>query len=54
LKQAFTIDVSPILAEARSRAGGAIDPVGAYRTSGYRDRKKSDRPSSARLGAGIV
>jgi L-rhamnose isomerase/sugar isomerase len=54
LKQAFTTDVSPILAMARSRAGGAIDPIGAYRSSGYRAKKRAERPSSARLGAGIV
>jgi L-rhamnose isomerase/sugar isomerase len=54
LKQAFTTDVSPILATARARAGGAIDPVGAYRSSGYRAKKRAERPASARLGAGIV
>ena len=36
LKQAFTTDVSPILPIARLRAGGAIDPIAAYRASGYR------------------
>jgi L-rhamnose isomerase/sugar isomerase len=41
LKAAFTTDVSPILALARERAGGAIDPVATYRSSGYR----SGRPS---------
>ena len=54
LKQAFTTDVTPILATARARAGGAIDPVGAYRSSGYRHRKRAERPATARLGAGIV
>ena len=55
LKQAFTTDVGPILAMARRRAGGAIDPVGAYRASGYRQKKSVERPvSAARLGAGIV
>jgi L-rhamnose isomerase/sugar isomerase len=54
LKQAFTTDVSPILAAARARAGGAIDPLGAYRSSGYRAAKRAERPASARLGAGIV
>ncbi|HEX8072689.1 MAG TPA: L-rhamnose catabolism isomerase [Pyrinomonadaceae bacterium] len=55
LKQAFTTDVSPILAAARERAGGAIDPVAVYRASGYRQRKAEERP--ARQGAaasGIV
>lgn len=55
LKQAFTTDVSPILAVAREREGGAIDPVATYRASGYRQRKADERP--ARKGAaasGIV
>ena len=54
LKQAFTTDVAPILATARQRAGGAIDPVGAYRASGYRKRKAEERPAVVRQGAGIV
>jgi L-rhamnose isomerase/sugar isomerase len=55
LKQAFTTDVSPVLATARERAGGAIDPIKTYRQSGYRQRKGEERP--ARKGAaasGIV
>jgi L-rhamnose isomerase/sugar isomerase len=47
LKQAFTTDVSPILAMARYRAGGAIDPVATYRASGYRQRKAAERPAAA-------
>jgi L-rhamnose isomerase/sugar isomerase len=47
LKQAFTTDVSPILAMARHRAGGAIDPVSTYRASGYRQRKAAERPAAA-------
>ena len=54
LKQAFTTDVEPILAMARHRAGGAVDPVGVYRASGYRQRAAQARPATARLGAGIV
>jgi L-rhamnose isomerase / sugar isomerase len=55
LKGAFTTDVGPILAMARYRAGGAIDPVGLYRSSGYRRRMADARPAtSARLSAGIV
>ena len=55
LKQAFTTDVAPILALARARAGGAIDPIGTYRASRYRQYKHEERP--ARKGAaasGIV
>jgi L-rhamnose isomerase / sugar isomerase len=54
LKAAFTTDVGPILAMARYRAGGAIDPVGVYRSSDYRQRMAEVRPATARLGAGIV
>jgi L-rhamnose isomerase/sugar isomerase len=54
LKQAFTTDVSPILGMARYRAGGAIDPLATYRSSGYRERKAEERPAEARRGAGIV
>jgi L-rhamnose isomerase/sugar isomerase len=55
LKQAFTTDVAPILAMARRRSGGAVDPVGAYRASGYRARKAAERPAPAGgRGGGIV
>ncbi len=45
LKQAFTTDVSPILARARAQQGGAIDPVATYRASGYRQHKAEERPA---------
>jgi L-rhamnose isomerase / sugar isomerase len=54
LKQAFTTDVSPILAIARLRAGGAIDPIAAYRSSGYRQQTAEQRPMDVRSSAGIV
>jgi L-rhamnose isomerase/sugar isomerase len=54
LKQAFTTDVSPILAAARVREGGAIDPVATYRASGYRARVTCERPATASSGSGIV
>jgi L-rhamnose isomerase / sugar isomerase len=54
LKQAFTADVSPILAVARQRAGGAIDPLATYRASGYRQRKAEERPAQLGIAAGIV
>jgi L-rhamnose isomerase/sugar isomerase len=54
LKRAFTTDVTPILAMARQRAGGAIDPVAAFRSSGYRRHKAQERPAGAHRGAGIV
>jgi len=55
LKQAFTTDVSPILAIARERSGGAIDPIDTYRASGYRQRKAEERPVRKGVAAsGIV
>jgi L-rhamnose isomerase/sugar isomerase len=54
LKQAFTTDVSPILAVARQRAGGALDPISTYRASGYRQTKAEERPAKLEVSAGIV
>ncbi len=54
LKQAFTTDVAPILAMARYRAGGAIDPIATYRASLYRQRKAEERPAQIGAAAGIV
>ena len=54
LKQAFTTDVTPILAMARERSGGAIDPIATYRASGYRKHKAEERPSVIGVAAGIV
>ena len=54
LKRAFTTDVSPLLAVARLRSGGAIAPLAAYRASGYRACKTKERPAVAGTSAGIV
>jgi L-rhamnose isomerase/sugar isomerase len=54
LKQAFTADVTPILAMARLRSGGALDPVAVFRASGYRERKGDERPALTGSGTGIV
>ena len=54
LKRAFTTDVGPILAMARHRAGGAIEPVAAYRASAYRQRCAAARGLAVRPGPGIV
>jgi L-rhamnose isomerase/sugar isomerase len=54
LKQAFQTDVEPILAMARHRAGGAIDPVAVYRASGYRQLAAEKRPATGHVRAGIV
>jgi L-rhamnose isomerase / sugar isomerase len=54
LKTAFRTDVEPILAMARLEAGAAIDPVAAYRDSGYRQKVAAERPAVSGAGGGIV
>ncbi len=54
LKKAYTADVNPILAMARSRKGAAIDPVAAFRESGYRAAVAAQRPAVSASGGGIV
>jgi len=54
LKRGFDTDVTPILQRVRLDAGGAIDPIGAYRASGYRQRVAEARPAVAGGGGGIV
>jgi L-rhamnose isomerase / sugar isomerase len=43
LKDAFETDIRPLVAEARRRNGGALDPIAAFRASGYRARKAAER-----------
>jgi len=47
LKDAFETDVRPLVAEARLRNGAALDPVAAFRASGYRARKIAERAVKA-------
>jgi L-rhamnose isomerase/sugar isomerase len=54
LKRAFTTDVQPILAMARLQKDAAIDPVGAYRASGYRAAATRVRPAKSGGSGGIV
>ncbi len=54
IKQAFTTDVSPVLAMARQRSGGAVSPIECYRASCYRSHKTKERPASGVASAGIV
>ena len=54
LKRAYRTDVEPILAEARRRAGGAVDPIAAYRASGYRKTVAAQRPAVKGGSGGIV
>ena len=54
LKQGFRTEVEPILAMARLEDGGAIDPIAAYRASGYRAQVAQVRPAVSGAGGGIV
>jgi L-rhamnose isomerase / sugar isomerase len=54
LKDGFRTDVEPILAMARIESGGAIDPIGAYRASGYRKKVSAIRPAVTGASGGIV
>ena len=49
LKDAFETDVRPLVAETRRRAGAALDPVLAFRASGYRAHV-----AARRTGGGYV
>ncbi|HEU4722717.1 MAG TPA: hypothetical protein VFS59_15270 [Gemmatimonadaceae bacterium] len=51
LKRAYETDVRPLVAEARRRRGGALDPILAFRASGYRARKAAERPVAASTAA---
>ena len=47
LRAAFETDVGPLVAEVRRRRGGALDPVLAFRESGYRQQKARERSTPA-------
>ncbi|HEY5347308.1 MAG TPA: TIM barrel protein, partial [Rhizomicrobium sp.] len=53
LRRAYEADVAPILALARIEAGGAADPILAYRESSWRAQKARERKPS-KAGSGIV
>ena len=46
LKEAFETDVRPLVAEARRRSCGALDPLATFRQSGYRRTMASERPQT--------
>jgi L-rhamnose isomerase/sugar isomerase len=54
LKAAFRTEVEPILAMARLGKGAAIDPIAAFRRSGYRAQVSARRPAVAGGSGGIV
>jgi L-rhamnose isomerase/sugar isomerase len=53
LRDAYGLDARPVVALARFEAGGAIDPIAAYRESGWRASKALIRSATSRA-AGIV
>jgi L-rhamnose isomerase/sugar isomerase len=48
LQGAYRTDVRPLVAEARLRAGGALDPLAFYRGAGLRQRLTQERGSGGR------
>ena len=54
LTRAYETQTAPIVAMARSRSGGAIEPISAYRASQYRQHKAKERPQVTTTGSGIV
>jgi L-rhamnose isomerase/sugar isomerase len=53
LRDAYSLDARPIVAMARYEAGGAIDPIAAFRESGWRASKAAIRKATSRT-AGII
>ncbi len=53
LRRAYNTDVTPILAMARAERSGAVDPIAAYRESGWRGAKARVRRATVGT-AGIV
>ncbi|MFI5193281.1 MAG: sugar isomerase [Chitinophagales bacterium] len=47
LQQAFRTDVRPLVAEARLRAGGALDPLMVFRKAGVREKLLKERGSKS-------
>ena len=43
LRAAYDTDVRPLLAQVRLEQGAEIDPLGAYRSSGYFERIAAER-----------
>ena len=53
LKAAYRTDVEPILAMARLKTGGAIDPVAAYRAAATARRSRRNGRRSRAVQAGL-
>jgi L-rhamnose isomerase / sugar isomerase len=54
LQAAYQTDVRPLVAAARQQLGGAIGPIGCYRSGDYRQHVAPMRPSLGGSQSGIV
>jgi L-rhamnose isomerase/sugar isomerase len=50
LNQAYRTDVGPLLAQVREEMGVPIDPIAAYRASGYEERIRAERGKAIASG----
>jgi L-rhamnose isomerase/sugar isomerase len=50
LTEAYRTDVRPLLAQVREEAGVPVDPIAAYRASGYEEMIRSERGVTATSG----
>jgi L-rhamnose isomerase / sugar isomerase len=50
LRDVFALDTRPLVAEAANRAGGAIDPIGAFRSMNIREKRIQKRGHSIATG----
>jgi L-rhamnose isomerase / sugar isomerase len=50
LTDAFRIDVRPLLAQVREEMGVPVDPVAAYRASGYEEKVRKERGTASASG----
>ena len=53
LNDAYRADVRPLLAQVREELGVPIDPIAAYKASGYEDKIQSERGVAASSGGGF-
>jgi L-rhamnose isomerase/sugar isomerase len=50
ITDAYRIDVRPLLAQVREEMGLAVDPLAAYRASGYEEKIQKERGLAATKG----
>jgi L-rhamnose isomerase/sugar isomerase len=52
LLDAYSTDVRPLCAKVREDLGGSVDPIAAFRASGYLERVTEERKEGAQAGWG--